>query len=127
MAGSSGPDLSAAVSAVDNLMDDVCTIETLEDGPEDPDTGVIEQTPTEIYSGKCMLRAERAAAGAEPQSAGYRAHLPVTAPAIPRGARLTCTDSRRDSRLIGLQFRVLEEPVGTFTISHKLMLELVRR
>lgn len=135
LAGDTGPDLSFAQEAVEELMDDRCQIMFDPEGSTDDtfDPATLLVVPTEpddlyIYQGRCTLKAaptytEGLHGGQEVQQRDYVLKLPLAAPEIPIGAVVTMTAARRDPQLVGQRFSVTDRATGTFSVSRKISLD----
>ena len=147
MATTTGPDLSAAVEAVEALMDDECVITRDLNGDEDAvlDTNPLSPTygqlvdPTDntaVYDGRCLLKAPAGLVNRPVEQGGriytqgdYELRLPITAmiddpsQEPQKGDKVVMSDSRRDPEVIGLAFRITDVTYGTIAIQRICSLE----
>jgi hypothetical protein len=134
-----GPNLGAAVRALERLMSDACTITPAVDKRDqvlDPETLELTDLDPEpaIYTGKCFVTSPASAASVrrgvdragKPQTkAAVSLHIPVGSPTIPKGALVTITASQRNPHLVGAHYHV-EGPIGgSYVASQPLALEPV--
>jgi hypothetical protein len=100
-------------SFAERIQTDTCTI-TIPGAPTlDPDTAVLTDTATELYSGQCRIRPRQVQdrmteVGAD--EVGVTAHVvtvPISVVEIPPGAIVTVTASAADPDLVGRQFTIL--------------------
>jgi hypothetical protein len=132
MATENGPDLTSAREAVERLMDDTCTIQApAPGGAIDPATGEVVQFAADtIYDGKCKVRP---GPGGEPEDesrggdlrefATHELGILWDAPAIPRGALVTITSSRRDPLLVDRTFTAGRSVTKTFLVQRTVYME----
>lgn len=128
-------DLGRLSSRIETLMVDACTIhadsEHTGDDVLDPDTLRLEPPVGDdslLYSGKCILRppqraAEAVEGGATVNVGRPRLTIPVSAPAIPVGARVTMTAATHLPELVDATFRVADVRQATLTAARTLFLE----
>jgi hypothetical protein len=120
-----GPDLTTARQAVENLMDDTCTIyrdvEGTADDGLDPETGELllpDPDADLVYAGRCKL--------APTLPGAYSCGLPWDSPEPAIGDVVTVDSTRRDPDLVGKTLVVRDVLYSTFLVSRKLTLEIVR-
>jgi len=135
MTTATGPDLSGAVTAVEELMDDTCTItrDAFGSDGEELDEDTLElatpDTPTLIYSGPCFVTASNIGStpvdrvGLHHTLTRFAGNIPIASPEIEVGDVFTVTGSRRDAELVGRVFRVTEVVASTFAVMRKVRLE----
>lgn len=126
-----GPDLSAAVAAVNRLMDDTCRIlddRGTRDAILDPTTlAMIDPEPPILYEGHCLvshqtLQPDDLELGDAPVTQSLQPiKIPIDAAGpFAAGNRLVVLSSRRDSALAGTMFEVVHIPVHTFAVMREL-------
>lgn len=113
------------------LLEDECTIHTLDDPVFDENTGEYTNPTTQVYSGKCNLtpysgagEIDEAIGGESVVTRNYRLTLPYTAGNIPKEAVVTMTVSE-DSALVGRTFRVDHSGGETFQTARRLIVEAI--
>ncbi len=125
-------DLSPGRRALERLMEDTCLI-TLDasgtsDDAFDQTTGLHTPPPGDVrtvYDGKCLLTSqgnvgrEGNRGGGSFQVTGYTLQIPLSAPALPVGAAVQLTASRRDPNLVGRRFRIDRTTYSTTAITRK--------
>lgn len=139
MAGSSGPDLSHAVKAVEKLMDDRIRVkrdpDQETDDVMDPVTLAVSHPDNDdsyVYQGAAtyvpdMGYVDGVEGGASVQLRDGKLFIPIGAPALQHADVVEVTDSRRDPNLIGAFFTVTDTIPGTFNVSQRLQVARVVR
>lgn len=135
MSRTNGPDLSDAVSALADLMDDDCavyaTTPTSETVLQESTGRLVPLEPeSTVYTGRCMVRtvnrvSQYSRDGGRPTFSEYSsASVPLEgSEAIREGHILIVTSSRRDAGLVGRRYRVTGVSAGTLAVTRKLQLE----
>lgn len=121
-------DLLLGRAAAERLMVDFCTVERAGDPTVDPDTGVVSPAFTSAYSGKCKVQSAAGVSSVGNPDAGERqwsvqqlqVHLPVSAPAVSVGDRITVTESQFDPALAGRVFTVRQLLHKSFATAQRL-------
>lgn len=142
MATSTGPDLSFAETAVEQLMDDVCVI--LRDvggdgdGTLDYDTGKLtDAAPVPVYAGRCSFSTSTLAeAAGEAEVGGALVPKQSQAVSIPlsyvrahpeaepqEGDVVLAVSARRDPGLVGSQFDVTRVLHKTMAVSRRILVK----
>lgn len=116
--------------ALENLMDDACTVTRDPSGTADDtfDQTTGAYTPpagdvTEVYSGKCLLSFQTGVGregnrgGGSFQTTGYKLQIPVSAPPLQVGDWVELTGSLRDSQQVGRRFQVESTQYRTLTLT----------
>ncbi len=107
-----GPLLTRGRAAAEALMVDSCTIEALTGESTDDDTGVITETYSTVYSGKCKVQQQ--AGSASPSDVGeaglligqLELHIPASATGVGSEGLVTIVSSVHDPDLPGRRFRL---------------------
>lgn len=122
----------AGQRAAERLMIDSCTISAHGAVVTDPGTGVVTQSETVMYSGKCKVQSvstviqEAAVAGEHKFSTQNSVlHLPVTASYPPLDATVTITASTLSPSLVGRKYRVVGSQPKTFETAQRVQIEEV--
>jgi hypothetical protein len=102
--------LARGRTAAAALMVDACTI--ARPTGESTSGGVVTQTTTQIYSGKCRIQERDSAGGGLTVGEAYRIvrrlelQIPVSAPQLLEGDRVTVTASALDPQMVGKTYAV---------------------
>ncbi len=104
--------LARGRTAAEFLMIDTCTV--VRASGESASGGVVTETTSEVYSGKCRLQvASRTEQGSDSTvGEAYRLvarkelQLPMSAPQLEQGDQVTMTAAAHDPQLVGRQYRV---------------------
>lgn len=133
-----GPDLTAARSAIEALMDDACSISAGDgwnDAVLDPQTlQLVDPEPPTRYSGKCMvshstwtMSGDTSQGGGPVQEFRQVISIPLDgdgwvdgAGPVVHGDTVTITAAKRDPDLVGAEFTVQEIPHKTYPVKREL-------
>ena len=115
----------------ESLMADACTVTRVTSQTLNESTGVLSDTATTVYTGKCRVRT---AASDAQTSAGDRAtmtrdfvvHLPASVTAVQVDDVVTVTASALDPGLVNLVLTVAGEARGTHVTARRLACVAVR-
>lgn len=131
------PDLTPARGQVEALMADTCAVTRDPQGARDDeiDPVTLALTPpvddtTTVYQGKCLV--VPLAAGGEHDGAPlepvrrYRALIPLSAPTVRLGDKVSVTKSARDPQLVGRFFAITDVAVSTFAVVRDVVVEELR-
>lgn len=120
MATETGPDLTAARTAVEELMDDTCTVVA----PDTLTDAALIAAPV-IYVGPCLISdpSQRQPGVGDRYEFDAGASLPATSVGIAPGQVLIVDTSRRDPELPGTRYVVRRVKRATMLVSRKLELE----
>ncbi len=117
MATETGPDLSAAAEAVEDLMDDTCVVWRHPDAQKvlDPATNIMVATPngqpSKIYEGKCAFRRTD-----DQDIDGVVVSLPISSESLLPEDQITITSSRRQVWHPDMRCQVLKMLTSTMAI-----------
>jgi hypothetical protein len=105
--------LARGRAAAQALMVDTCTITRVTGTTTDKDTGVVTETVTEVYTGRCRVQQGTTGQGnrLDPGETSVvllrlEAQLPMSVVGLAEGDVLTVTASPHDGDLVGRRFRI---------------------
>ena len=96
----------------ESLMVDMCTVSRLGEPVTDPETGVVTDSTTPVYSGKCKVQSKDSSvatpdvAGASFVVVSRQVHIPAGAADVRNGDVITVTASLLNPFGVGKQYRV---------------------
>lgn len=118
-------------AAAEALMVDACELSTPGEQVTDPDTGVVSNTATPVYSGKCKFQQTQSQASS-PEAGGHQftvqetqLHVPVGVGPVAVGQTARCTAARYNPALVGNVYRVVEVFEKSFMTAQRVRVEEV--
>lgn len=120
--------LARGRAAVQALMVDTCTITRVTGSSTDPGTGVVTETTTEVYAGRCRVQGSKAGQGVrmDPGETSVvmlrlEVQLPMSVVGLAEGDEVTVTASVHDEDLVGCRFRIHDLAHKTHATSRRVL------